>query len=130
MFLALPANLSAGKKALFLVCLTLTLNYSFSLSKLHVIEQLKSYIEATPSRQVDQLWPNEECCRRTREREMSRPKLWLPYLLSWPSWVAAEITSVSSYSGLYAIFISLKLYTSMSRGFPYAGFSNTVFGWM
>ena len=47
----------------------------FSLSKLHVIEPFKSYMEATPSVQVDQLWTKVECYSHTRESEISQPEL-------------------------------------------------------
>ena len=33
----------------------------FPLSKLHEIEPLKSYMEATTTRRVDQLWTKEDC---------------------------------------------------------------------
>ena len=72
----------------------------FSLSKLHVIEPFKRYMEATTSGQVDQLWTKVECCSHTRKSEISRPELWLPCLLSWLSGVAAEIITLISYSGL------------------------------
>ena len=79
-----------------------------------MIEPFKSYMEATTSGQVDQLWTKVECCSHARESEISRLKLWLSCLLSWLSGVAAEITRLSSYSGLYVSFSSLKMYTSMT----------------
>ena len=90
--LALSANLFAGRKAFFLS------HYDskfFSLSKLNVILPFKSYMEATTSGKVDQLWTKVECCSHTREREISQPEvlaeLWLPCLLSWHGGVADEI---------------------------------------
>ena len=74
-----------------------------SLSKLHVIEPFKSYLDGTISGQVDQLLTKVECCSHTkRESNISWSELWFPCLLSWLSGVAAEITRLrlQSYSDL------------------------------
>ena len=77
---------------------SMTLFFSSSLSKLHVIVPFKSYMEETTSGQVDQLWTNIECFNHTKESEICRPELWLPCLLSWLRGVAAEIMILSYFT--------------------------------
>ena len=40
----------------------------FPLSRLHEIEPLKSYMEATTTGRIDQLWTNKECSSNSQHR--------------------------------------------------------------
>ena len=90
----------------------------FPSEQLYKIESLKSYMEATTTGRVDQLWTKEKCSSHPQHLlgkvKNSWPGLWPPCFLKRLTWVSDETMGLSTHSACHVETVPICQVDSVS----------------